>query len=89
MVRNMVLFMMILMWTVMTKVVKLTQQKGPEETEGSSEVTGPVQQGEVRGGFFLQVFVLLLLLRRCFLLSSPSPFQQVLMSGFGMNIGHI
>ena len=56
----MVLFMMILMWTVMTKVVKLTQQKGPEETEGSSEVTGPVQQGEVRGGFFLQVFVLLL-----------------------------
>ena len=38
----------------MTMVVKLTEQKGPEETEGSSEVTGPVQQGEVRGGFFFK-----------------------------------
>ena len=81
----MVLFMMMQTLTMMTMEVKLVEQKGPEETEGSSEVTGPVQQGEVRGGFFSS-FCFVAFLRRCFLLSSPSPFQQVLMSGFGMNI---
>ena len=50
-----------MMWTVMTMVVKLTEQKGPEETEGSSEVTGPVQQGEVRGGFFKVFFAYFLI----------------------------
>ena len=37
---------------VMMTTVRLMEQKGFEEPEGSSEVTGPVQQGEVRGGFF-------------------------------------
>ena len=37
---------------VMMMTVRLMEQKGFEEPEGSSEVTGPVQQGEVRGGFF-------------------------------------
>ena len=41
---------------VMMMTVRLMEQKGFEEPEGSSEVTGPVQQGEVRGGFFGREF---------------------------------
>ena len=68
--------MTISMMMMVVMMVKLMGQKGFEETEGSSEVTGPVQQGEVRGGVFQSVFSFFLnfFFRCCFLLSSLSRF---------------
>ena len=43
---------MISMMMIMVMVKLMEKQKGREEMEGSSEVTSPVQQGEVRGGVF-------------------------------------
>ena len=49
----MVVMVMLMMMMVM---VKLLEQKSAKEGGGSSEVTGPVQQGGIRGGIFRSFF---------------------------------